>query len=116
MGDEPIIKSFVAGRQLFFLPWTQREACVGKIVDVENRDGVAILSIDNRPVNALSAAVRRGPLECVEVASRDPQVAAVVIACSGRTSVSGGDVREFGKAFEPLGLDSVLWVAAWKLP
>jgi 3-hydroxyacyl-CoA dehydrogenase len=80
---------------------------VGKIVDVENRDGVAILSIDNPLVNALSAAVRRVPLECVEVASRDPQVEAVVIAYSGRMPISRADVREFGKTLKPHGSDRI---------
>jgi len=99
--DEPIIKSFVAGRQIFFLPWTTREPCVVKIVDVENRDGVAVLSIDKTLLSVLGAALRGMQLEHVEVTSRDPQVEAVVIAYSGRMPISRADVREFGKTWKP---------------
>jgi hypothetical protein len=77
------------------------------IVDVENRERGAILPIDNPAVIELSAAKRLVPLECVEVVSRDPQVAAVVIGCCRRTSISGPEVREFGSGFEPHSLDGV---------
>lgn len=62
------------------------------------RDGaVAILTVDNPPVNALSAAVRGGLLDGIRRAEGDPSVAATVIACAGRTFVAGADIREFGK-------------------
>ena len=62
------------------------------------RDGaVAILTIDNPPVNALSAAVRGGLLDGIRRAEADPAVAATVIVCAGRTFVAGADIREFGR-------------------
>jgi hypothetical protein len=74
---------------------------VVKIVDVENRDGVAVLSIDETLLSVLGAAVRGMRLEHVEVTSRDPQVEAVVIAYSGRIPIGRADVREFGRTWKP---------------
>ncbi|TPL93548.1 3-hydroxyacyl-CoA dehydrogenase NAD-binding domain-containing protein [Mesorhizobium sp. B2-3-12] len=66
-------------------------------VSVVNEDGVAVVTIDNPPVNALSFHVR-GPLTQALVALRDDaSVAAIVIACAGRTFVAGADITEFGK-------------------
>lgn len=66
-------------------------------VSVVNENGVAIVTIDNPPVNALSFHVRE-PLMQVLVGLRDDaSVAAIVIACAGRTFVAGADITEFGK-------------------
>lgn len=58
---------------------------------------VAVVEIDNPPVNATGQAVRAGLLGAVEAAERDPDTQAIVIACAGRTFVAGGDISEFGK-------------------
>ena len=60
-------------------------------------DGVSLVTIDNPPVNVLSAAVRAGLLAAVRDADADPASIATVIACAGRTFVAGADVREFGR-------------------
>ncbi|MEZ5912435.1 MAG: enoyl-CoA hydratase-related protein [Paracoccaceae bacterium] len=60
-------------------------------------DGVAVLSIDNPPVNALGAEVRAGLVETIDRAESDPQVHAVVIRAEGRTFPAGADIREFGR-------------------
>ena len=76
-----------------------------KINDVASYkvDGrVAVITIDNPPVNALSAAVRTGVAEGVGKAIADPEVGAVVVICEGRTFFAGADITEFGKpAVEP---------------
>jgi enoyl-CoA hydratase len=59
-------------------------------------DGVARVSLNHPPVNALSLAVRRQLLAALERAERDSQVRAVVITGSGRGFSAGGDIREFG--------------------
>ncbi|MEO5755845.1 MAG: enoyl-CoA hydratase-related protein, partial [Mesorhizobium sp.] len=66
-----------------------------------SRDGdVAIVTIDNPPVNALSFHVRE-PLMQALVSLRDNfDVAAIVIACAGRTFVAGADITEFGKPMQ----------------
>ncbi|HLA77957.1 MAG TPA: 3-hydroxyacyl-CoA dehydrogenase NAD-binding domain-containing protein [Vicinamibacteria bacterium] len=66
-------------------------------VRVETRGTIAVLTIDNPPVNALSHAVRRGLQEGVQRAVADPAIRAIVIACAGRTFIAGADISEFGK-------------------
>lgn len=58
---------------------------------------VGLITIDNPPVNALSHAVRVALLEVLTAAARDGEIAAMVIACAGRTFVAGADIKEFGR-------------------
>ncbi len=58
---------------------------------------VALIEIDNPPVNATSQAVRAGLLAAIQEVDRNPQIEAAVIACAGRTFVAGADIREFGQ-------------------
>jgi len=71
-------------------------------------DGIAVLRIDNPPVNALGAAVRGGLMRAVEAAGADPSVRAVVIAAEGRTFIAGADITEFGKPPIPPTLPEVI--------
>jgi 3-hydroxyacyl-CoA dehydrogenase len=64
-------------------------------VSIDRQGRVAVVTIDNPPVNASSQAVRAGLLEAVTKTEADPDVDAVVLACAGRTFVAGADVREF---------------------
>jgi 3-hydroxyacyl-CoA dehydrogenase len=59
------------------------------------QDGIAIVEIGNPPVNALSAPVRRGLIDAIARAGRDPEVRAIVMTASGRTWPAGADIREF---------------------
>ena len=62
------------------------------------RDGpLAIVTVDNPPVNALSQAVRVGIAEAIIQAGKDPEVKAIVLICAGRTFMAGADITEFGK-------------------
>jgi 3-hydroxyacyl-CoA dehydrogenase len=58
---------------------------------------IALIEIDNPPVNATSRGVRQGLLDAVIAAEAAPDVAAIVIAGAGKTFVAGGDITEFGK-------------------
>uniref|UniRef100_A0A6A7G8Y7 Peroxisomal bifunctional enzyme n=2 Tax=Hirondellea gigas TaxID=1518452 RepID=A0A6A7G8Y7_9CRUS len=62
---------------------------------------VAVITIENPPVNALSLAVREGILDGLSRASKDDTVCAIVIIGGGRTFPAGADISEFanGKAF-----------------
>lgn len=57
--------------------------------------GVAVLAIDNPPVNALSAGLRAALLAALQEAEADPAIAAVVVGAEGRTWPAGADIREF---------------------
>jgi len=73
------------------------------------RDGnVAIITIDNPPVNALRHGVRKGLLECFTQARDDASVEAIVVTGAGRTFVAGADITEFGKPSQPPGLMDVI--------
>jgi 3-hydroxyacyl-CoA dehydrogenase len=66
-------------------------------VRVEREDGVAVLLIDNPPINAASAPVRSGLLAAVGQAGADPDLRAIVIMGAGSTFIAGADLREFGQ-------------------
>ncbi|HEX4751012.1 MAG TPA: 3-hydroxyacyl-CoA dehydrogenase NAD-binding domain-containing protein, partial [Bryobacteraceae bacterium] len=62
------------------------------------RDGdVAIITIDNPPVNAMSPGVPEGIQEAVRQANEDATFRAIVLIGAGRTFIAGADIREFGK-------------------
>ncbi len=71
-------------------------AQLSESVTLEVEDGVAVLSINNPPVNALSASVRDGLHTGVGQALADDAVKAVLIICEGRTYIAGADISEFG--------------------
>ena len=77
-------------------------------VSIERRDGVAVISIDNPPVNAASLPVREGLTRSIDEAAADEDVKAIVISCAGRTFIAGADIREFGRPPEPPYLPDVV--------
>ncbi|MFY0734171.1 MULTISPECIES: 3-hydroxyacyl-CoA dehydrogenase NAD-binding domain-containing protein [Aurantimonas] len=64
-------------------------------LDVEGE--IAVLTLDNPPVNALSHILREGVAAGLEAAAADPAVRAIVLICAGRTFIAGADIKEFGK-------------------
>ena len=61
-----------------------------------DRDGdVAVITVDNPPVNALSSHVRQGLYDGMTQAVDDGAVA-IVLICAGRTFIAGADISEFG--------------------
>jgi 3-hydroxyacyl-CoA dehydrogenase len=70
---------------------------VSQIVQTRREGEVAIVLIDNPPVNALKQEVRAGILEAFQRADADPAVKAIVLAAEGRTFIAGADITEFGK-------------------
>lgn len=70
-------------------------------VHYEIRDGVALLTVDNPPVNPLSSGVRFYMSRHLETALADADVEAVVITGSGRAFIAGADIRDFGKPRNP---------------
>lgn len=91
------------------------------VVTIARQGDIAVVTVDNPPVNALSAALRQGLWDAVAELDADPGVAAVVLACAGRTFIAGADVTEFGKPPVPPHLPDLIarieaaakpWVAA----
>ncbi|MFC7695790.1 3-hydroxyacyl-CoA dehydrogenase NAD-binding domain-containing protein [Bradyrhizobium sp. GCM10028915] len=81
---------------------------MSEVVKLECHDEVGIVTVDSPPVNALSAAVRGGILECIKAAVADPAIKGIVLTCAGRTFIAGADITEFGKPPKPPGLNEVL--------
>ncbi|TPJ20873.1 3-hydroxyacyl-CoA dehydrogenase NAD-binding domain-containing protein [Mesorhizobium sp. B2-7-2] len=77
-------------------------------VSVANENGVAVVTIDNPPVNALSFHVRKPLYEALTALRDDPTARAIVIACAGRTFVAGADITEFGKPVEQPELRAII--------
>jgi 3-hydroxyacyl-CoA dehydrogenase len=70
--------------------------------------GIAIIMVDNPPVNALKHEVRAGLAEALRKVRDDPFVEGVVVACAGRTFFAGADITEFGKPPQPPSLGEVI--------
>ncbi|SFP66511.1 3-hydroxyacyl-CoA dehydrogenase NAD-binding domain-containing protein [Tranquillimonas alkanivorans] len=70
------------------------------LVTTEHRDGIAILTANNPPVNALGHPLRAALAEAfAALAAETPRAA--VLRCAGRTFFAGADVREFGQPPQP---------------
>lgn len=64
-------------------------------VDYQIRDGIAVITLDNPPVNGLGHSTRLGIVEGIERARDDASVSAVVITGAGRAFSGGADITEF---------------------
>jgi 3-hydroxyacyl-CoA dehydrogenase len=67
------------------------------LVRVTKTDGIAVVTIDNPPVNALSPGVPSGIAKAIDQIQTDDSVQAAVLLGAGRTFVAGADIREFAK-------------------
>jgi 3-hydroxyacyl-CoA dehydrogenase len=70
---------------------------MSEVVQSSLHGGVAVITISNPPVNALSPGVPEGIRSSIQTAADDPGVAAIVVIGAGRTFIAGADIREFGK-------------------
>ncbi|HEV7341526.1 MAG TPA: 3-hydroxyacyl-CoA dehydrogenase NAD-binding domain-containing protein, partial [Sphingopyxis sp.] len=66
-------------------------------VTMEKDGDVAVIIVNNPPVNALSWHVRQGLEEHFRAALSDDSVKAIVLRCAGATFIAGADISEFGK-------------------
>jgi 3-hydroxyacyl-CoA dehydrogenase len=71
---------------------------VKSTVTIERRGAVAVLCLEHAPVNALSAALRRGLLDALQTCERDPSLTGVVITGAGKGFCGGADISEFGRS------------------
>ena len=86
---------------------------------VHNRmaGGIAVLTITNPPVNAMSMAVRAELLAAVQLASADAAVEAIVLIGANDMFIPGADIREFGKPITgPSGRDVIAAIEASAKP
>ncbi|MGB8987375.1 MAG: 3-hydroxyacyl-CoA dehydrogenase NAD-binding domain-containing protein, partial [Candidatus Sulfotelmatobacter sp.] len=67
------------------------------LVQLTKDNDVAIITINNPPVNALSPGVPEGIAQAIEEINADAAVKACALIGAGRTFVSGADIKEFAK-------------------
>ena len=77
-------------------------------VHYEQRDNIALMTIDNPPVNPLSSGVRQGLHDGFAKALGDDSVQAIVLTGAGRAFIAGADISEFGGQPEGPGLHEVM--------
>ncbi|HET7749083.1 MAG TPA: enoyl-CoA hydratase/isomerase family protein, partial [Terriglobales bacterium] len=86
---------------------------MSELVQLTQQGDVAVLTINNPPVNALGPGVIEGLAQALHQAEADKRVHAVVVIGGGRTFVAGADIHEFqrvmsGEAPRTEGLLSLL--------
>lgn len=69
---------------------------INEVVDLTLEDGVALITLDNPPVNALSPKLMDGMYDAFIQAIGDPEVRAILLLCAGRTFIAGADIKALG--------------------
>ena len=67
------------------------------LVQLTKQNDIAVITINNPPVNALSPGVPQGISESLDNIAKDDTVKAAVLIGGGRTFIAGADIKEFGK-------------------
>ncbi len=78
------------------------------IVSVRTDGRIAVITIDNPPINAMKQEVRAKLIDVLARVGGDAAVDGIVILCAGRTFVAGADITEFGKPpLSPTSIDVI---------
>jgi len=70
---------------------------MNELVQLTRENEIAIITINNPPVNALSPGVPEGISEALDQIAKDASLKAAVLIGGGRSFVAGADIKEFGK-------------------
>src|SRR5262245_25964114 len=65
------------------------------IVQPQRQDDVAVILVDNPPVNTITAAARAAMREALEKVATDDSLRAVILRCTGNNFFTGADINEF---------------------
>jgi len=71
---------------------------INDVVSIERQGPIALVALNNPPVNAASHAVRSGIWKAIETLQEDAAVKVIGLYGEGRTFIAGADIREFGKS------------------
>ena len=74
------------------------------LVQLTKSGGIAVITINNPPVNALSPGVPSGIAKAIQQVENDAGIQAAVLIGAGRTFVAGADIREFAKVTSGQGI------------
>jgi 3-hydroxyacyl-CoA dehydrogenase len=70
---------------------------MNELVQFNKDRDIAIITINNPPVNALSPGVLESILAAIETVERDPEIKAAMLTGAGTTFIAGADIKEFVK-------------------
>ena len=76
---------------------------INPVTDLTREGEIAVITLNNPPVNALSEAMREGVIAAVKQAEADSAVKAMLVICAGRTFIAGADISEFDKVMKGAG-------------
>src|SRR3984957_5304427 len=79
------------------LPDNRENQSMSDLVQLTKQNDIAVITINNPPVNALSPGVPEGVAEAIDQINKDDSVKAAVLIGGGRTFIAGADIKEFGK-------------------
>jgi hypothetical protein len=65
-------------------------------VTLTRRDDLVVITVDNPPVNTITAAVRADLNAALDEIERGAKPRALLLRCAGKTFFSGADIGEFG--------------------
>lgn len=71
------------------------QTAINQCVRLEIQQDIAIITVDNPPVNTITAEVRAGLNGAVDKIENTPTLRAVLLLCAGKTYFSGADIGEF---------------------
>ncbi len=78
---------------------------------------IAVVTINNPPVNALSHHIRQGLVEAITRINEDEDIEGVIITGEGRIFIGGADIKEFGKPpHEPHLPDVINFIESCRVP
>lgn len=77
-------------------------------VKLTTHSNIAIISIDNPPVNALSQPVRQGLWDAIQTIEADTTILAAILICQGRTFIAGADIAELSAPPQPPHLNDLV--------
>jgi 3-hydroxyacyl-CoA dehydrogenase len=66
-----------------------------QIVELQRHGDVAVIVVDNPPVNTITAAARAGMTDAMKRVAADPSVRAVLLRTGGNNFFTGADINEF---------------------
>src|SRR5579863_2471194 len=81
---------------------------MNSLVKLEQMGRVAVVTVDNPPVNAIAAGVPEGLMSALEAAQADAGVDVIVVIGAGKTFIAGADLAEFAKTGEGPDLHKLL--------
>lgn len=70
-------------------------------IDIEISDNIALVALNNPPVNAMSAALRTELVDALGSLGSDPDIQVIALYGKGNGFSAGADISEFGRELTP---------------